>query len=464
MDGRRPSRVTFHDDLEADLARRDFTVNAMAWDPLSGELRDPHGGRADLARKLIRAVGDPRERFAEDGLRPLRGVRFVSQLGFRLAPQTRDAIPGALQVVALVSRERVAEELSRLLVGPHAAGGIAALAATGLLPVVLPRLAALPPARVRHALAVASEPFPAPRGAVPEEDAGALPPAPDGCAPPCAPAGGGHAGGGRASPAQPARHRRRRPLGRSLRARREGSIRGKRWPRGHEALARVGRARAGPALPRALEGRRPAPGGADGDAGRRGAEIRGQGGGRAPRRRAALGRRAGAGREGGHGPPPGNIGEGGRGGPAPPPRRGPGSARREHEGPPFRQVALLVGGAAGGPRGRPGRVDPARRFPEPPGQGGTIIPTRPEAPHHGPAHPLHRERPSLPRARPPAPRVRRLRGGRGIVRPGRHPAGAQPAPRPRHRGRPPPGHRRRGDRQPPEAGEGPGQRAVPGAR
>jgi hypothetical protein len=97
-------------------------------------------------------------------------VRFVSQLGFRLAPQTRDAIPGALPVVALVSRERVAEELSRLLVGPHAAGGIAALSATGLLPVVLPRLAALPTARVRHALAVASEPFPAPRGAAQEDE------------------------------------------------------------------------------------------------------------------------------------------------------------------------------------------------------------------------------------------------------------------------------------------------------
>jgi tRNA nucleotidyltransferase (CCA-adding enzyme) len=170
VDGRRPSRVTFHDDLEADLARRDFTVNAMAWDPLGGELRDPHGGRADLTRKLIRAVGDPRERFAEDGLRPLRGVRFVSQLGFRLAPSTRQAIPGALEVVSLVSRERVAEELSRLLVGPHAAEGIAALSATGLLPVVLPRLAALPRARVRHALAVASEPFALRRRAGQEDD------------------------------------------------------------------------------------------------------------------------------------------------------------------------------------------------------------------------------------------------------------------------------------------------------
>ena len=160
LDGRRPSRVTFHGDLEADLARRDFTINAMAWDPLAGELRDPFGGRADLARKRIRAVGTARERFGEDGLRPLRAVRFVSQLGCELAPATRRAIPAALPVVAQVSRERVAEELSRLLVGPHAAQGLRALSATGLLSVVLPRLGTMPAERIRHALAVASEPFP----------------------------------------------------------------------------------------------------------------------------------------------------------------------------------------------------------------------------------------------------------------------------------------------------------------
>jgi tRNA nucleotidyltransferase (CCA-adding enzyme) len=164
VDGRRPTQVTFHGDLDADLARRDFTVNAIAWDPLEDELRDPFGGRADLSRRIIRAVGDARARFAEDGLRPLRGARFVSQLGFRLAPATRDAIPEALPVVALVSRERVAEELSRLLVGPHAAAGLETLRTTGLLGLVLPRLAALPPGRVRHALAVASEPFQPCRG------------------------------------------------------------------------------------------------------------------------------------------------------------------------------------------------------------------------------------------------------------------------------------------------------------
>ncbi|HET8722571.1 MAG TPA: tRNA cytidylyltransferase [Anaeromyxobacteraceae bacterium] len=163
-DGRRPSRVTFHDDLEADLARRDFTVNALAWDPLEDDLRDPFGGRQDLRARRIRAVGDARARFAEDGLRPLRAARFVAQLGFRLAPATRAAIPGALPVVSRVSRERVAEELTRLLVGPHAAAGLETLRATGLLAVVLPRLAALPPGRVRHAVAVASAPFPPCRG------------------------------------------------------------------------------------------------------------------------------------------------------------------------------------------------------------------------------------------------------------------------------------------------------------
>src|SRR5512138_2879083 len=75
LDGRRPESVTFHTDLEADLARRDFTMNALAWDPLAPEFRDPFGGRADMARKVVRAVGDPAARFGEDGLRAMRAVR-----------------------------------------------------------------------------------------------------------------------------------------------------------------------------------------------------------------------------------------------------------------------------------------------------------------------------------------------------------------------------------------------------
>jgi tRNA nucleotidyltransferase (CCA-adding enzyme) len=103
-DGRRPESVTFHEDLEADLARRDFTMNALALDPLAGEFRDPFGGEVDLGRRLVRAVGDPVARFGEDGLRPLRAVRFAAQLGYDLDPATQAAIAGALPVVRKVSR------------------------------------------------------------------------------------------------------------------------------------------------------------------------------------------------------------------------------------------------------------------------------------------------------------------------------------------------------------------------
>jgi tRNA nucleotidyltransferase (CCA-adding enzyme) len=155
-DGRRPGSVTFHTDLEADLARRDFTINAMAFDPLALELVDPFGGQRDLRGRLLRAVGDARERFAEDGLRPLRAVRFAGQLGFRLDAATRTAIRGALPVVRQVSRERMAEELGRLAVSRHVARAFDLLDATGLLEVLAPPLAALPPARLRHLGAVAA--------------------------------------------------------------------------------------------------------------------------------------------------------------------------------------------------------------------------------------------------------------------------------------------------------------------
>jgi tRNA nucleotidyltransferase (CCA-adding enzyme) len=156
VDGRRPASVHFHTDLEADLARRDFTINAMAFDPEGLELVDPFGGRADLARRRIRAVGDPAARFGEDGLRPLRAVRFAAQLGFVLDGATRAAIPGALPVVRMVSMERIGEELARTVAGPHVATALSMLDRSGLLSLVLPPLAALSPAARRHAGAVAS--------------------------------------------------------------------------------------------------------------------------------------------------------------------------------------------------------------------------------------------------------------------------------------------------------------------
>jgi tRNA nucleotidyltransferase (CCA-adding enzyme) len=162
VDGRRPESVTFHRDLDADLARRDFTMNALAWDPLGGEFHDPHGGRADLGRRRVRAVGVASERFAEDGLRPLRAVRFAAQLGFDLDPATRRAIPGALPVVRRVAVERISDEVGRLVVARDAARGVALLRATGLLEAVLPDLAAVEPRLLEHAARVLGRVDPAP--------------------------------------------------------------------------------------------------------------------------------------------------------------------------------------------------------------------------------------------------------------------------------------------------------------
>lgn len=118
-DGRRPDRVEFISDLVEDLRRRDFTINAIAYDPFggdgAGELVDPFGGREDLARRCIRAVGDANARFAEDGLRVLRAVRFAAQLEFTVEESTRAAFAGALPTLRKVSRERVRDELQKLL-------------------------------------------------------------------------------------------------------------------------------------------------------------------------------------------------------------------------------------------------------------------------------------------------------------------------------------------------------------
>ena len=146
LDGRRPSAVSFLGDIEGDLARRDFTVNAMAWDPLApglSGLRDPFGGLADLHRHLLRAVGEARDRFAEDGLRPLRAIRFAATLRLALEPRTARAIGETLETFAKVARERVRDELEKLLLrGRPVSRGARLLLRTGLLRVVAPELAA----------------------------------------------------------------------------------------------------------------------------------------------------------------------------------------------------------------------------------------------------------------------------------------------------------------------------------
>jgi tRNA nucleotidyltransferase (CCA-adding enzyme) len=164
QDGRRPSSVTFLGDVDADLARRDFTINALAWDPIGRVFRDPFGGVADLRRRKVRAVGDPVARFAEDGLRPLRAARLAAQLGFSLDPATRGAVRGALPVVARVSAERIRDELSKLLGATDVGRGLELLSETGLLEVVLPEVGALSPGEKAHALAAAAAAARGPEG------------------------------------------------------------------------------------------------------------------------------------------------------------------------------------------------------------------------------------------------------------------------------------------------------------
>jgi poly(A) polymerase len=132
--------VAFDATLIDDLARRDFTMNAIAIDAISGEMIDPWQGEADIAQSLLRAVGDPSERFAEDPLRLLRAARFVSQLGFRLDWQTELAMVDQAPSLARISRERILAELTLLLLGEYVDHGLDALRRTKLLHVALPEI------------------------------------------------------------------------------------------------------------------------------------------------------------------------------------------------------------------------------------------------------------------------------------------------------------------------------------
>ena len=117
-DHRRPDKVTFTDDLTEDLARRDFTINAIAWEPEG--LADPFGGRADLRGRLIRCVGEPDRRFSEDALRPLRGLRLAAQLDFSLEENTAAALRRHIPELRYVAWERISAEFIRLLCAPAA--------------------------------------------------------------------------------------------------------------------------------------------------------------------------------------------------------------------------------------------------------------------------------------------------------------------------------------------------------
>lgn len=139
-DGNRWPEVTFGRSIEEDLARRDFTITAFAENAHTGEWLDRYGGEADLRAGIVRAVGEPAARFREDPLRILRGVRFVSQLGFRLDPATAAGMRATAPLIATLSQERVTAELDKLLQGKAPAAGLEALREVGALPVALPEL------------------------------------------------------------------------------------------------------------------------------------------------------------------------------------------------------------------------------------------------------------------------------------------------------------------------------------
>lgn len=139
-DGRHPSRVDFVSTIDEDLARRDFTVNALAYHPARG-LRDPFGGLDDLQKGVIRTVGEPQKRFSEDALRILRACRFVAQLGFSIEERTYRGMCMGKGMLGLISMERIRHELNVLLTSPHA--GKAIMETADVLSAVLPELVAM---------------------------------------------------------------------------------------------------------------------------------------------------------------------------------------------------------------------------------------------------------------------------------------------------------------------------------
>ena len=155
-DKRHPDEITFAETIEEDLSRRDFTVNALALHLTFGQkhltgdrksivnsqlsIVDPYGGQSDLKNKIIRAVGKPEERFQEDALRLMRAVRFMAQLGFSIETGTETAIKKHAGLLEFVSKERIRDELAKLLMADNAMQGIITLQELGLLKYVLPEL------------------------------------------------------------------------------------------------------------------------------------------------------------------------------------------------------------------------------------------------------------------------------------------------------------------------------------
>ncbi|MEK6562756.1 MAG: CCA tRNA nucleotidyltransferase, partial [Candidatus Binatota bacterium] len=142
LDGRRPSHVRFAT-MQEDILRRDFTINGMMYDPIADQVIDLVGGREDLGRRLVRAIGDPRERFREDRLRMARAVRFAASLGFTIEEGTFRAIQEQAPTITQISWERIGDEVTRILTEGEARRGFQLLDETRLLQVIFPEIEAM---------------------------------------------------------------------------------------------------------------------------------------------------------------------------------------------------------------------------------------------------------------------------------------------------------------------------------
>lgn len=141
-DGRHPDNVTYITNLHEDLSRRDFTINALAADCIQGNVTDDFDGLGDLGKGLVRAIGNPRERFKEDALRLMRLARFCSKLDFKPEAETFQAAKELAPTIANVSQERICDELSKILMTKVPSVGLSILENTGILAIVLPELTA----------------------------------------------------------------------------------------------------------------------------------------------------------------------------------------------------------------------------------------------------------------------------------------------------------------------------------
>ncbi|EOQ97319.1 tRNA nucleotidyltransferase/poly(A) polymerase family protein [Leptospira wolbachii serovar Codice str. CDC] len=141
-DGRRPDHVEFGTTLSEDLKRRDFTMNALAFDIKSGLLVDEHLGIRDIEQKIIRTIGNPMKRFTEDGLRPIRALRFASTLNFSIEPETKKAIHETKQITKKISLERFQDEVLKSFLGPKPSRMIQLLAEESIFQIFLPDLPA----------------------------------------------------------------------------------------------------------------------------------------------------------------------------------------------------------------------------------------------------------------------------------------------------------------------------------